>query len=186
MLDLLFVLLPGRERLIATAQPDETSLIYRTVPTCAYIFSIFYIPVPGRDLYWIERMKPVPAYRQPCFLPTPPTPDGDIDLAAPEPATAASLKERCPKPLDDGANLWCTRVFTAVRSGLWWNFQVAKMTTVRVLLALAASKSWKLWQMDVKNAFLHRELDREIYTEQPQGFESQAHPDYVCKLALLG
>lgn len=35
-------------------------------------------------------MKPVPAYRQPCFLPTPPTPDGDIDLAAPEPATAAS------------------------------------------------------------------------------------------------
>jgi hypothetical protein len=63
---------------------------------------------------------------------------------------------------------------------------VAKMTTVRVLIALAASKSWKLWQMDVKNAFLHRELDREIYMEQPQGFESQAHPDYVCKLALYG
>lgn len=37
-------------------------------------------------------MKLVPAYRQPCFLPTPPTPDGNIDLdfAAPEPATAAS------------------------------------------------------------------------------------------------
>jgi hypothetical protein len=34
-------------------------------------------------------MKAVPAYRQPCFLPTPPTPDGDIDLAAPEPKTAA-------------------------------------------------------------------------------------------------
>lgn len=33
MLDLLFVLLPGRERLIATAQPDDTFLIYRTVPT---------------------------------------------------------------------------------------------------------------------------------------------------------
>lgn len=51
MLDLLFSLLPGRERLIATAQPDETSLIYRTVPTCAYILSIFDLPVPGRDLY---------------------------------------------------------------------------------------------------------------------------------------
>ena len=51
---------------------------------------------------------------------------------------------------------------------------VAKITTTHVLIALAASKSWKLWQMDVKNAFLHGELDREIYMEQPKGFESKA------------
>ncbi|GAB2303795.1 hypothetical protein Dimus_038963 [Dionaea muscipula] len=65
---------------------------------------------------------------------------------------------------------------------------VAKITTVRVLMALAASNSWKLWQMDVKNAFLHGELDREIYMEQPQGFESKVHPNHVCKLkkALYG
>ena len=51
---------------------------------------------------------------------------------------------------------------------------VAKITIVCVLIALAAIKSWKLWQMDVKNAFLHGELDREIYMEQPKGFESKA------------
>lgn len=65
---------------------------------------------------------------------------------------------------------------------------MAKLTTVRVLLALAASKDRRLWQMDVKNAFLHGELDREIYMCQPIGFQSKTHPEHVCKLrkALYG
>lgn len=36
--------------------------------------------------------------------------------------------------------------------------------------------------MDVKNAFLHGEVDRDIYMEQPKGFESKDQPSYVCKL----
>jgi len=42
--------------------------------------------------------------------------------------------------------------------------------------------------MNVKNAFLHGELDREIYMAQPMGFQSQEHPRYVFKLrkALYG
>ncbi|KAJ0546766.1 putative RNA-directed DNA polymerase [Helianthus annuus] len=59
---------------------------------------------------------------------------------------------------------------------------VAKITTVRVLLALAACKGWKLWQMDVSNAFLYGELDHVIHMVQPMGFESLEHPEYVCKL----
>ena len=65
---------------------------------------------------------------------------------------------------------------------------MAKITTVRVLLAFATSKDWKLWQMDVKNVFLHGELDKEIYINQPKGFESVANLNHVCKLrkALYG
>lgn len=42
--------------------------------------------------------------------------------------------------------------------------------------------------MDMKNAFLHGELDREIFMEQHRGFESRDNPHYVCKLrkALYG
>ena len=42
--------------------------------------------------------------------------------------------------------------------------------------------------MDVKNAFFHGELDRDIYMDQPKGFECQSHPNYACKLkkALYG
>lgn len=36
--------------------------------------------------------------------------------------------------------------------------------------------------MDVKNTFLYGELDREIYMNQPRGFENKAHPEYICKL----
>ncbi|MCO5593034.1 hypothetical protein L7F22_047039 [Adiantum nelumboides] len=63
---------------------------------------------------------------------------------------------------------------------------VAKMAIVHTVIAVAASKGWLLHQMDVKNAFLHGDLQEEVYMEQPQGYEE--HPSYVCKLkkALYG
>ena len=36
--------------------------------------------------------------------------------------------------------------------------------------------------MDVKTAFLHGDLDKEIYMEQPEGFTVKGKEDYVCKL----
>ena len=47
---------------------------------------------------------------------------------------------------------------------------VARLTTIRVLLSLAASHGLLVHQMDVKTAFLNGELDEKIYMEQPDGF----------------
>ncbi|KAK1665418.1 hypothetical protein QYE76_053577 [Lolium multiflorum] len=47
---------------------------------------------------------------------------------------------------------------------------VARLTTIRVLLSLAASHGLLVHQMDVKTAFLNGELEEEIYMEQPDGF----------------
>ena len=47
---------------------------------------------------------------------------------------------------------------------------VAKLTTVRLLISLAASYSWPLHQLDVKNAFLKRDQQETIYINPPLGF----------------
>lgn len=65
---------------------------------------------------------------------------------------------------------------------------VAKIVTIRTIISLAAYKGWKLWQLDVKNAFLYGELDRDIFMEQLHGFISKEFPNHVCRLkkALYG
>jgi hypothetical protein len=48
---------------------------------------------------------------------------------------------------------------------------IARYTSIRTIIALAAKMKWKLHQMDVKTAFLNGVIEEEVYIEQPQGFE---------------
>ncbi|KAK2382297.1 putative mitochondrial protein [Trifolium repens] len=65
---------------------------------------------------------------------------------------------------------------------------VARLEAIRLLLAYACNMNFKLYQMDVKSAFLNGYISEEVYVKQPPGFENHEHPDYVFKLkrALYG
>ena len=65
---------------------------------------------------------------------------------------------------------------------------VARLEGVRNLFAYVAHKGFKVYQMDVKFAFLNGIIDEEVYIEQPKGFVDPNKRDMVCKLhkALYG
>jgi hypothetical protein len=65
---------------------------------------------------------------------------------------------------------------------------VARLEAIRMLLAFACFKNFKLFQMDVKSVFLNGFIAEEVYVEQPPGFENHEFPNHVFKLskALYG
>ena len=65
---------------------------------------------------------------------------------------------------------------------------VDRLESIRILLAITCSLRIKLYQMDVKSAFLNGILSEEVYVEQPKGFEDPKFPNYLYRLkkALYG
>ncbi|KAL6320112.1 hypothetical protein AAG906_004621 [Vitis piasezkii] len=65
---------------------------------------------------------------------------------------------------------------------------VARLDTIRTIIAVAAQKGWLLYQLDIKSAFLNGKLEEEIYVEQPQGFvvDGEENKVYKLKKALYG
>jgi hypothetical protein len=65
---------------------------------------------------------------------------------------------------------------------------VARLESIHMLLAYATHHGFKLYQIDVKSAFLNGPIKEEVYVEEPFGFESEGYPNHVYKLhkALYG
>lgn len=65
---------------------------------------------------------------------------------------------------------------------------VARLETIRLVIAVASSRNWKIYQMDVKSAFLNGILEEEVYVTQPPGFEAKdaSHKMFKLKKALYG
>src|SRR5262249_31341025 len=58
---------------------------------------------------------------------------------------------------------------------------VARLEAIRILLAYACTMNFKLFQMDVKSAFLNGFISEEVYVSQPPGFEDPHFPNHVYK-----
>jgi hypothetical protein len=63
--------------------------------------------------------------------------------------------------------------------------QVARLEAIRMSLAFACFKNFKLFQMDVKSAFLNGFIAEEVYVEQPPRFENHEFPNHVFKLSKV-
>jgi hypothetical protein len=65
---------------------------------------------------------------------------------------------------------------------------IAKLESIRILLAYATYHGFKLYRMNIKSAFLNGLIKKEVYVEQPPGFEDSVYPshDYKLSKALYG
>ena len=59
---------------------------------------------------------------------------------------------------------------------------VAKIASILLLLSMAAMCSWPLNQLDIKNVFLHGDLAKEVYMEQPPSFVAKGESGLLCRL----
>jgi hypothetical protein len=59
---------------------------------------------------------------------------------------------------------------------------IARLESIRILLAYATHHNFKLYQIDVKSDFLNGPIKKEVYVEQPPIFESEEYPNHVYKL----
>ena len=62
---------------------------------------------------------------------------------------------------------------------------VAKIKPIRILLTIVTFHDYEIWQMDVKTAFLSRNLVEDVYMSKLEGFVDAKYPNRVCMLAEI-
>nr|GEX67572.1 zinc finger, CCHC-type [Tanacetum cinerariifolium] len=68
--------------------------------------------------------------------------------------------------------------------GCKWIFKIARITTIRLLLALVVVHNLVIYQMDVKTTFLNGDLDEEVYKKQPKGFVMPGEADVILGIKI--
>ena len=62
---------------------------------------------------------------------------------------------------------------------------VARYSSIRTIISLAAEMGWRVHQMDVKTTFLNEVIEEEVYIEQPEGFDAENRETHVCSCIEL-
>ena len=77
-----------------------------------------------------------------------------------------------------------TKGYTQIYGSVYYDTfsPIAKMASIRLFFSMAAMRSWSLYQLDIKNAFLYGELVDVVYMEGPLGFVAQGESSLVCRL----
>ncbi|KAJ9545283.1 hypothetical protein OSB04_024990 [Centaurea solstitialis] len=118
----------------------------------------------------------------------------EIDDALRDPAWVSAMQEELAEIIRN--NVWM-RLARLVAQGYRQEESIyydetfapmARLEAIRLFLAVAAHMNFKVFQMDIKNAFLNGKLNEEVYVAQPPGFVDPKFPDHVYKLnkALYG
>ena len=59
---------------------------------------------------------------------------------------------------------------------------IARYSSIRTIISIAAEMGWHVHQMDIKTAFLNGVIEEEVYIEQPEGFKVENRETHVCRL----
>ncbi|GKE05426.1 retrovirus-related pol polyprotein from transposon TNT 1-94, partial [Tanacetum coccineum] len=188
-------------RLDLTYAPSTITTQNPTEGELDLLFEAMYDDYIGGQPSSAPRTAPDAQAPQALRTPTATTTTADT---APTPTNSSSQATNCPNSSQDVDSLIHDEENTVIRNksrlvvrgyrqeeGIDFEESfapVARMEAIRIFLAYAAHKSFTVFQMDVKTAFLHGTLKEDVYVCQPEGFIDADHPSHVYKLkkALYG